>query len=59
LVELAGWNDAQAALGYRNLGQGRFWATDFDWSDSDNGQTDYTRTLLGYMIAHRRVSVSN
>jgi hypothetical protein len=59
LVELAGWNDVKAALGYRNLGQGRFWATDFDWSDSDNGQTDYTRSLLGYMITHRRVSVSN
>jgi hypothetical protein len=59
LTKLAGWNEPQAGLGYRNLGRGRFWATDFDWSDNDFAQTDYTRSLLGYMITHRRGNVSN
>jgi hypothetical protein len=54
LVALGGWSPWQVGLGYRNLGRGRFWATDFDWSDNDSGQTDYTRRLLGYMITHRR-----
>lgn len=54
LVPLAGWNASSVAIGYRNLGAGRFWAVDFDWADSEPQQTDYTRSLMGYMISHRR-----
>jgi hypothetical protein len=53
IVPLAGWDISHVGLGYRNLGQGRFWAADFDWQDQDQDQATLP-TLLGYMITHRR-----
>lgn len=53
LTPLAGWDSVNVGLGYRNLGQGRLWAADFDWQDQDQNQPTLP-TLLGYMITHRR-----
>jgi hypothetical protein len=53
LVPLAGWDQQSVGLGYRNLGQGRVWAADFDWQDLD-GHNPALPTMLGYMITHRR-----
>jgi hypothetical protein len=53
LVPLAGWDSANVGLGYRNLGQGRVWAADFDWQDQDQNDAQLPK-LLGYMITHRR-----
>jgi hypothetical protein len=53
LVPLAGWDAGNVGLGYRNLGQGRFWAADFDWQDQDQNHPSLP-ALLGYMITHRR-----
>lgn len=53
ITPLAGWDSINVGLGYRNVGQGRFWAADFDWQDQD--QSDPTLpALLGYMVTHRR-----
>src|SRR5262249_33481287 len=56
ITPLAGWDAQNAAVGYRDLGTGRVWATDFDWQDTDtNPYVDpYTPTLMGYMMTHRR-----
>jgi hypothetical protein len=53
LTPLAGWDAVNVGLGYRNIGQGRFWAADFDWQDQDQNDPTLPR-LLGYMITHRR-----
>jgi hypothetical protein len=53
LTPLAGWDAVNVALGYRNIGQGRFYAADFDWQDEDQNQPSLP-ALLGYMITHRR-----
>ena len=53
LVPLAGWDAASVCLGYRTLGGGRLWALDIDWQDTDAGQNQDTRDLLGYMIMNR------
>jgi hypothetical protein len=53
LVTLGGWDSTNAAFGYRNIGMGRFWATDFDWQDTE-AKAAYTTTQMGYMITHRR-----
>jgi hypothetical protein len=53
IVPLAGWDFSNVGLGYRDLGQGRFWAADFDWQDQDQNDA-MLPTLLGYMITHRR-----
>jgi Cys-rich repeat protein len=51
---LSGWDANNAAVGYANLGQGRFYATDFDWQDGENFPYQYTITMMGYMMTHRR-----
>lgn len=53
LVPLAGWDATNVSVGYRNLGMGRFYATDFDWQDSQ-AKLAYTNTQMGWMITHRR-----
>ena len=55
ITPLAGWNANAAAIGYRDRGLGRVWATDFDWQDGENNQSyGYTNQLMGYMITHRK-----
>ncbi|MDP2959692.1 MAG: SpaA isopeptide-forming pilin-related protein, partial [Longimicrobiales bacterium] len=55
ITPLLGWNSSAVAVGYRDLGAGRLWATDFDWQDRENyPYQDYTAKLLGYMLSHRR-----
>ena len=54
ITALAGWDSTHAAVGYRALGQGRVWATDFDWQDNQNFPYSYTIQLMGYMMTHRR-----
>jgi hypothetical protein len=53
LTPLAGWDQGTVALGYRNVGMGRFWAADFDWQDADQNNADLAR-LMSYMVTHRR-----
>jgi len=53
LTPLAGWDMGSVGLGYRNLGEGRFWAADFDWQDRDPNNQDL-EVLMSYMVAHRR-----
>jgi hypothetical protein len=53
IVPIAGWSNTMVSIGYRNHGQGRVWATDFDWQDNQ-GIPSYTAQLMGYMITHRR-----
>jgi hypothetical protein len=52
---LAGWAVGQASIGYRDLGLGRVYATDFDWQDNEMIQPfAYTNTLMGYFMTHRK-----
>jgi hypothetical protein len=53
---LAGWDVNNAAIGYRNLGIGRVYATDFDWQDLNGSPAmmAYTNTLMGYFMTHRK-----
>jgi hypothetical protein len=55
ITTLAGWDSVNAAIGYRQYGTGRVWATDFDWQDGETsyGSYAYTAGLMGYMITHR------
>jgi hypothetical protein len=53
IVPLGGWDATNVAFGYRNIGMGRFWVTDFDWQDSQ-AKAAYTVSQMGYMITHRR-----
>jgi hypothetical protein len=53
LVALGGWDATNVGFGYRNVGMGRFWATDFDWQDN-NAKQPYTLTQMGYMMTRRR-----
>lgn len=52
LVPLAGWSATEVSIGYRDLGSGRVWITDFDWQDTNTVGAGYayTEQLLGYMI---------
>lgn len=58
LTPLAGWSPTQVAIGYRDLGKGRVWATEFDWSDGEvNAPLVYRQSSaarMGYMATHRR-----
>jgi hypothetical protein len=55
ITPLLGWSSSAAGVGYRDLGAGRVWATDFDWQDNENyPYQDYTAKLMGYMLSHRR-----
>ena len=54
VIPLAGWDANNAAVGYRDLGNGRLWATDFDWQDNQVYADNYTVNLMGYMMSHRR-----
>jgi cysteine-rich repeat protein len=51
---LTGWAANQAAVGYRDLGLGRVYATDFDWQDNENYPYAYTQQLMGYFMTHRK-----
>jgi hypothetical protein len=51
---LAGWDANNAAIGYRDLGLGRVWATDFDWQDNEGYPFAYTNQLMGYFMTHRK-----
>ena len=54
ITPLAGWAIGQTSIGYRDLGAGRLWATDFDWQDNEGYPYAYTNTLMGYFITHRK-----
>ena len=54
ITTLSGWDANSAAVGYRDLGNGRLWATDFDWQDGENFAYQYSAQLMGYMMTHRR-----
>jgi len=55
LIPLAGWDANNVAVGYRDLGSGRLWATDFDWQDGQAyAMGNNTIALMGYMMTHRR-----
>jgi len=55
ITTISGWDNVHAAVGYQDLGSGRVWATDFDWSDGEMVQPYVTTdTLMGYMMTHRR-----
>jgi hypothetical protein len=53
---LAGWSATEVSIGYRDLGSGRVWITDFDWQDTNTVGAGYTYTeqLLGSMIINRQ-----
>jgi cysteine-rich repeat protein len=50
VTALAGWDNSNAAIGYREAGSGRVWLTDFDWQDNENYPFDYTADLMKYMV---------
>jgi cysteine-rich repeat protein len=55
ITPLAGWDDTNVAIAYRDLGLGRLYLTDFDWQDNEVIQDmTYTNTLMGYMMTHRK-----
>jgi hypothetical protein len=62
ITTLLGWDASNAALGYRDLGQGRVWAVEWDWQDNETylegtfdhvGDLSYMNRMMGYMILHR------
>lgn len=54
ITPLAGWTAVQVGLGYRDLGTGRLWLTDWDWQDFEAVGTKYSHDLVGYMITHKK-----
>jgi len=55
ITTLAGWDQVNASVGYSNLGQGRVYATEFDWQDGEMVQPyQYTTQMMGYFMTHRR-----
>lgn len=55
LTPLLGWASNGVSVGYRDVGAGRLWITDFDWQDNEvYPYADYTAGLMGYMLSHRR-----
>ena len=50
ITPLGAWQSGQVQLGYRDLGQGRVFALDADWQDSDNSWTPASTALMGAMI---------
>ncbi|MDC0676097.1 DUF4215 domain-containing protein [Nannocystis radixulma] len=55
ITTLTGWNANAAATGYRDLGLGRLWATDFDWQDNEMDQSfTFTNAMMGYFMTHRK-----
>ena len=51
LVPLGGWNPQNVSFGYVDVGNGRIWFIDCDWSDGDQNFTDVSRDLMAYMLA--------
>ncbi len=52
ITPLAGWDNTNVGVAYRDLGSGRLWIADFDWSDFEGVATQYSYSLLGYMVTH-------
>jgi hypothetical protein len=53
VTALAGWDNNNVAIGYRNAGAGRLWLTEFDWQDNENYPFDYTKQLMSYMVINK------
>ena len=55
VTPLTGWDAQSAATGYRDLGLGRLYLTDFDWYDNmANVDMAFTNKMMGYFITHRK-----
>ncbi len=55
ITPISGWDNQHVAVGYRDLGSGRFWATDFDWQDNEMFAPciPQMNQLMGYMMTHK------
>jgi hypothetical protein len=54
LTPISGWDPTHVSVGYRDLGNGRFWATDFDWSDNEMYPClQQSEQLMGYIMIHK------
>jgi hypothetical protein len=53
IVPLSGWDATNVAFAYRNIGMGRIYLMDWDWSDGEALQP-YSVTQMGYAMTHRR-----
>ncbi len=54
ITPLGGWDADTVSLAYIDVGAGRLWLVETDWQDNSNQFNDDSRTLLGYMLTHRR-----
>jgi hypothetical protein len=55
LVPIAGWTATNVSVGYRNIGRGRIWVTDFDWQDTDTANLSaLSLSLMRWFVSHRR-----
>ena len=54
IVPLGGWEEQKVSLGYRDLGLGRVWMIESDWSDDGPTWTPESAALLAYMMGNGR-----
>ena len=54
IVKLGGPTNQAVTLGYRDLGLGRVWLVEADWSDATvvDATMDASRGMMHYMITH-------
>jgi hypothetical protein len=54
ITPISGWDNQNVSVAYRDLGNGRFWLTDFDWQDGEQYPCmATTEVLMGYMMTHK------